>query len=940
MIYTGSDYLTAASYLADRNYGEYVPDLGYLSKTTAGESYWTKYSDLLYEETEFKFDKISDIYEVGLSYQTTHYPTIGDVTISQISSNNKTVSRYHAEYSYQNDLGNQFSNIVENTTYDLSNFLVSLNYQKYNKQLMYGDDFEVSAIRIGAKTFEWHLASDIAYTNVSFESEHISYFFTYIIDDNGNVTYYHSLDEYNNAESVTGQSYTFTYEDDVVTYTYDPYYYGKDNFYTYFSQEYVPIADTLSYEIAYQSALFGERHGNDEDLYTYYMYDCDIDIPMTLTTKSLGVKKSTFEMRYTSEYDRWFETGIPAYFNFIEEDANNVVPSVEFTAYNDGVFGMRINENENIFEQDEAVEQDESHTFSIQNVDNQYTNETEFIILSPSNMKELSIYEAAGVLNLTKTGWPHIANNIESLMVSNFNSSEEYDKLDKIMGVNDLVNLKSLTLMNCKHLKSTPSISNLSKLSVFNAETTNIESFKPAENVTLEAVALPESIKNIRLKNVTIAEDASLTMPVANLSSLTLDNVTGLDTFEFVERWNNALKSSNSLTPSSLIYLELNAINWQRVPATIMEDIKKFDLNIKTATISVLGTSTYGMLSREEYIKMTKLYGVNAFAASKTTEKVFNKLTLNKAVPALPEFEYSFTLSASGRDTTAVAKFDNTDNPDTIIAVNSVIDNILGKTIAFTYDRYAKYISHTFMANDISKPVDTKDTHNSTLNTVLRYGDIVLYNGDTLIIVMERIDNAKFQYIKLGSLVDEDQNLKQWFGNNVDNLSIHFEQFDRPEVANAITVKHNDEDVNTIDVFENTIKTTGLTLAIDVDNPAAENKAIGIKLYDLFIVYEHDENTNEYVFKATDNALIPAFGSAKCKVRCYLDGNLPSSNEPIGNYVYNEFFINIVSNSDVHSEYEDGIVMVDEDNISIEDNILTFTTGAEFDEETGILTIE
>lgn len=941
MIYSGASYLEAAESLANREYGHYIEDLGYLSKTADNKSYWTKYPDLLYEETSFTFSKIKEIYQEGYSYLTKFYDiNSGNLSIKEITGNGKSLSRYHAEYSYQNDLANSFSNIVPYTAYDLNNFLFSLNYQKYNKQTLYGDDFEVNSIRIGAKTFDWHLASDIAYVITESHDEDITYYFAYTSSG----TYFNNPSQIS-ADTQIAYSYTYNYTDTIVEYTY--YRYGEDNYYAYLRKQYEPIVETLEYEIQSQVNEFAERHGNNEDLYTYYMYDCNIDIPMTLTTRSMGVKKSTFEMRYNSAYDYWFETGIPVYFNFDAPER-----SITLSAYNDGTFGMRTNEYENIFDSDVTVETDNNHTFIIDNTDEtEYDNETEFTILSPNNVSELTVNSPAGILNLTKTGWTTTGNHIEKLVISN-SDGENDDKLEKILGINDLLNLKEIYLINCKNLKSTPSISNLSKLEMFDASSSNIQSFKPADGVKLQHVYLPtdNSLKTIRLKNVEIDEDGSFIASVEGLNSVTFDNVKNFDTYDFVTRWNESLKSSNKLIPNSLIYLELNKINWEKVPVTIMEDIKEFDLKIREAEISVLGTSNYGMLSRKEYMKMTDLYGVNAFDRNSTTEKVFENLILRKHVNALPDYEYTFDVTSNINNYHTEIKFDNNDNPDTIIAVNAIISEIIGNsdsgTIEFEYDEHEKYIYHKF-----DSVIDTKDTIEAP--SKLYYGDVLLYNGDTIIIVMDYIAENRYQYIKLGSISDLVSNspsntLKNWF-NNTDIVDITFTQTERPITINNIDVSYNDEVVDRISMFESDFETeNGVQIQITVDEPTAEQNKIKVKKSDT-TGYDSTAITvtsdNEFVFPKTYTIKlnpaktgIPMFGSKDYKLTFCLDEKI--GNILLEDIIYKEFIVTVLSDNETSGILNDTVI-VDNDNVEFNDGVLTFLENtASFDEDTGILTIE
>ena len=955
MIYTGSSYLEAASALADRDYGHYIEDLGYLSLASDKRSYWSYYKteDLMFADTKTTFSKIKDLYNAAYSYQTKYYDVYSDdLSIKTITGDNKSISRYHARYSYQDDLDNQFSNLVEYTATDLNNFLYSLNYQKFNKMSQYGNTNEVSSIRIGAKTFDWHTASDIAYTNVTVESTDISYFFAYSVEGDGDdavVTYFYDANEYLASGKIASYTYAYEYVDNV--YTYNHYYYGVDDYYTYSKKEYLPIKDTLISTISYQVEQFEDKYGNDENLYTYYMYDCIVDIPMTLTTKSIGTKKSTFEMRYYSEYDNWFGTGIPAYFNF------GVVPSFAVKAYEDGTFGARINENVNIYDSDVQLQSGYSYLFTIDNEGDEYDNTTEFTILSPENMYELVLNNLSGTINLTKTGWTSKANHLTYLSINNVDP--EKDELEKILGINDLVNLKSLQITNCNNLKSTPAISNLTKLEKFVADASNIESFKPADGVKLEYVSLPETTKAIRLKDVEFDKDSIFYLKkYDSLNSLTFDNVSGIDTLSEVMKWNTVLKTSNKLIPDSLIHLGLNEFEWENTPVSIMEDIKKFDLDINEGTISLVGTGNYGMLSREEYISMTKLYGVNAFISQASSEKVFPNLDLQKKVNMLQEWEYKFNMTAevngSVNENVADMQFDysesfnSTENTNNIIAVNAIVGQILATpTLQFAYDEDRKSVSHTF-----SKSIDTKDTPYT--NSAIEAGDVLLYNGDTIKIFTSRLSKAenKFNYIKLGTISNL-TSLLMWFSlSNRDVVDITFSQSPRPEVVNNIIVANEDElTINSVDIVEDK---EDVMIIVDVNNHEAEANKIKVSVVNDnkgAVKVTQMSETGEWpmTFKLevdSSKALIPVFGSKEYTLKVSLDEKLTNTSNnysvDLNDIIFTTIDILALSKYDKTNDVNDGgILTLDEDLASVdEDGILTINSQfARYDEETETLVI-
>ena len=127
------------------------------------------------------------------------------------------------------------------------------------------------------------------------------------------------------------------------------------------------------------------------------------------------------------------------------------------------------------------------------------------------------------------------------------------------------------------------------------------------------------------------------------MTSLTFDNVEGIDTQAEVNEWIGTLKDSSKLDITKQLYLELNEFEWKNLESETLLDMSKLDLNIGSGNILVKGNGLYGMLTRSEYIDITKKYGVDAFVDS-SNEKVFKDLKLTKKFNALQEYEYRFIL--------------------------------------------------------------------------------------------------------------------------------------------------------------------------------------------------------------------------------------------------------------------------------------------------------
>ena len=561
-----------ANALVERDYGTYIQGLGTLSKTTDGDSYWDGYGDIIYSETEHRYNKLREVYNEGLTYMNTFIEQEDNIKIEN--------GRYTSLYSYQHDLNNNFANAEQVVFDDLKTFLCSLNWQTFNKQKMYNGENEINSVRIGAKTFYWYTTNDVNYSyNNIIEPEHtdtITYSYDYVVVDENN-------------EQHT-ETYTTTY--DVLV----PAVYGNfesDNYYAYIRKEYVPIDGTLHENIQSYLNAFEDEHDNNPSIYTYYMNECNVVIPMTIDSRSIGTKKSTFMINFSSAYD-------VMYYDTINMNANisteTPVEIARITSDREGaVFTVKKNENESIGIDNVVIDEDDSKSLYF---NGEIAADETMSFTAPFDMRELDLSGMtsfiSGELNLTETGWTAKGNNIKSLVIGNDSASST---ITKISGINDLRNIESLDIHGLDQLANTPAISALTKLHVFNADDSNINTFKPAAGTTIYEAVLPETTKAIKLDNVKFDEGYSKVFgdpfwhfgnldyePTAALQSFSsTNNSTGINTHEFISKWIAALKAEDKLKLSSLIYLELQNIHdWKATPE-MLYDLKQFDLGMKEA---------------------------------------------------------------------------------------------------------------------------------------------------------------------------------------------------------------------------------------------------------------------------------------------------------------------------------------------------------------------
>lgn len=943
----------AAYLLSNRLENSYLSDYGYLKVNSSNEWYWTKYPDILYKDTKMNFSKMKDLFEEGNSYLNRHYNVNGTTSIVGVeNSNNVIVSRYCAEYSYQNNLDNIYSNSDNYAAEDINNFLMSLNYQGFNKGTQYIDGKEVTSIRIGAKTFSWHEQGETAYTFIEEEAKMAYVCFSY-----SNTNTYTNLNFYTEEEKNSyfeGNSYMFLsyfeYKEIIEQIT-KKYQYQNDDFYTYIRQEYEPIIDTLESSIKDQLVDYEEKYGNNEDIYTYYMYDFKVDLPMTITTKSFGDKKSIFMVRYNSEYDHLYDDTINLTFN-----ASSGSELLTLSAYNAGIGALRkdtIGFIEGL--EDAALEENEVWNPII---GESLTDENIISILNPSNVKELDISKyAIGDIDLTNTGWVDKQTpNMTSIVIG---SQSVNENITKVLGLNDLENLEYIDLQGLSNLSSTPAINNLNNLHIFKAANSNIETFKPANNVSLYYVSLPETIKSLNLNNITFEKkdfalfgeatkyDGSFNYNISdNLVSVSLLNISDNEfTLSFVKAWMDVLNSANNIKPKSLIYLDLQGINWYEdidiTHSLSVEEIKdmfEFDINNLTGTILVKGSGNYGMLTRKEYMDITNLYGLNAFTNSISTDKVYKNLTLHRVGECFQKYEYIFTLENNGESLEKYEFYhlasDDLNNNSSILAVNSILEKISGQTIHFVNDKHMGCMTY-----DLGIHIDTTDT---LPTSKVECGDLVLYNGDTIMLFYKDIPaNNVYQYIKLGHLFankttgahlsDDITKIKSWLQNN-DIANIKFVASEKPETINEMTIVDDNGNEVTKDspiLLKNEGDNNIAYINIRVDNEIDYEEAPFKVLNDNqeFKVTKVPSRNGEYVtYKielstAKKNDIIYDSENYTFKIELNLDIE-DSNGKNVGNWIYKLVYVTIESSLDKSGITENGIIVIDESTTFV-DGILT-----------------
>lgn len=787
---------TQAEHLAGRMYGETLEGLGTLAQTIDGDSYWSNYKNIIYKESEYTFDNVREIYKEALTYSSLYLDEYsGCASIEN--------GRFTARYSYQDDLHNDFSNAQPIVFNDMKSFICSLNFQTFNKQKMYNGYPEVSSIRLGSRSFDWHYANEIAYEAIIREEEKIAYTYTY-----------NYIEELSDGTSIPHDGSYIGYY--IIPAETMPTYYGDDNYYTYTKKQHIPIDEFLTSEISLDLSYFEDNHSNNHEIYAYYMSECMVAVPMTLTTYSFGNKRSTFIAYFESKYDGWFYDGIKLNASFNED--NNFMAAAIITSYEDNaVFSIRKNENEKMTANDVVMMNGETKYLI---VNKGASSDETTMFTTPYKMKELSMEPiakyATGTINLSSNNWMSKGNHIETLVLG----SDDESNVNRIVGLNTMQNLKYLDIKGMSNLMYTPAISTLSSLNVLDARGSNITAFKPKTNSYIYEAWLPETLRTIKLDHVTLRQDTLNVLghemdffgrinyePTAALSSFTCSYSGPFDSYEFVSKWINELKSADKLKTSELIYLELNGIDWDAVPMQMMRDLKVFDLDINKDTnriglggkIKVSGTGNYGLLTIDEYSELLRMYGRHAFTLS-GNEKVFENLTLSMKGNTIEPYDFFMKVSNTSVDISADAalqgslpvsiiykgKLASTTPPIAQISFIDIIkDNPDG--LHFVVDRYEKYA-----ACKLQNPIDTT---NSVAETPVK-GDIMMFNGQTILIFFGTPAN-NYKYVKIGHIDDIEYKdmfnvtryvIENWFAQ--DEVDLKFEFNEKPETLDSIDVEN------------------------------------------------------------------------------------------------------------------------------------------------------
>lgn len=660
-------------------------------------------------------------------------------------------------------------------------------------------------------------------------------------------------------------------ENVIITNVEHPYIIGGEtgNYYSYVRNLYYPIEDTLKEKISGKINEYKEDVcNNDSSIYAYYIDRCNPDVEMLLTTLNFGVKQSTFKIGIESRFNRWFDDTINIHAALTTGDNIFTIASYK----NGEIFSTLKNKITRIAgENVEITNKDIPYTFV---ATEDVALDEEINILTPGSIETLDLSpiktKIGNILDLTESEWHKNKLNLKHLILDDGDDTT-LSNIEKIFGLNELTTLEYVDLSNVGKLKITPAFDKLENLKVFKAKNSNIDSFRPKKGIALNYVQLPESVKSIKLDS-NVFEPGEMNIlgvdntfdgvfdyaPTKNLISLTLRNIDNELSYKLVFDWYNVLEAENLL--DTVIYLELQGISWKDVPVQRMINLKRFDINPNfSGEVKIVGSGNYKWLTRNEYQDITTLYGLNAFLDSYVqVGKTFKDLTISRN-SKIETFEYSLSAKNLTVEAVNVAEADNRDvikykenlnivfnhylsngsvsenTPYLNRAANSLLDIINEKKAlgdnTFTFIKGE--LGHYAYCR-LNRSIDTSSS-NEIRN--IKAGDILLLNGDTLVVFFEDVDDNNVEYVKIGEIVDE--SVEDKYGNAQSSVYGWFEQpevniefitSERETVIQELTITSCSDDVN--EIFNN--KLEGINIAVDIDDFAI-NHLDEIKIKDISV---------------------------------------------------------------------------------------------------------
>lgn len=250
---------------------------------------------------------------------------------------------------------------------------------------------------------------------------------------------------------------------------------------------------------------------------------------------------------------------------------------------------------------------DESHTFDIS--DDGYTKlaigDPVRIYGAPS-LKSFDIrnYQASLTdLNVSRAATGNTDCLLEGIYLGT--ESGTNSSLTAISGLNSIKSLKELDIRGFKALTEL-TLTDLTNLSLFLAANSGLTAFSPASGVNLSEVSLPNTLQVLTMNNASVESFGYV--PTATLRYLSLKNVEGINTLDFVKNWVSAINgSANAELLMKQATFEASGLDWTMTAAELIEIGKIGNKNL-TGKAYLTVTPTV-----DEITALVNYFGSNCF---------------------------------------------------------------------------------------------------------------------------------------------------------------------------------------------------------------------------------------------------------------------------------------------------------------------------------------
>ena len=768
--YSGREAEIAAHAVEYREYGTQTTYFGELSLTRDNNSYWTNKPSNIFGENPTNYANIGDIIKSTISYMGKFKNNNIDITVD------KNILTFN--YRYEEDLNSEFDNTYIIPSQKLIDLLLNVNEMKFNKRNYYKNNIELKEITYAHKKYPYRSEGT-----------------KYVVTENDVQKEYDfskQFVDYNYLETSYDVAYTgyimraITLADGTITYVpTDQSYIGYNTYYTYSISDINNLNDRMY--------SFFENNTNNmveeyQDLKTYFISELDTVLTLNLNTYSLGGKNLYAYFNFDSKYNNWFNNIITFDMLTTSLQANDTIAKIE--PDNDNFFNVNININKvcgNDVKSENLIE------FKIQDIDN-LEEIQKFDIVNPSNIKGIDLSSISDKLkkvnlinqydkklnanNLTKTNW--MIENDSVLKYIKVGNENLESPIEEIYGISNIKSLEEIDILNCNHLKKDFSLLKLNNLKKFNAAGSNIKNFIPRANNNFSYISLPETINTISIKNSTINEFNYT--PTKNLLNVSLANISGngLNVQQFVKDWVDVLDSTNvegkeitMLKDGIITNTNLVGIDFTNYKVNDLLKFKYLGLNNFTGNISIVGESSNN-ISRKEYLQLRNVFGDEIMVTGEYTENTkpikFNYTLDPEAFNKKAYFYYYDKINIDGELVEYVMPI-NDDNGEILELKFIMNDNIGGQSLLDYFDSIQKmdlYKNKEKFGYEIDLPskIFTDNDKTTSLTKDLLPGDVLLYKGTKLILVINTPQNNIYNYVKVGRF--------QFSHNSSDHIVIAF----------------------------------------------------------------------------------------------------------------------------------------------------------------------